>query len=202
MTRFAIRVGSLMICATMTLTVAAQDAADFVAKGALAFSRGDLTDAVNWYRKAAEMGHAPAQVRLAELLDYSEQNEAAASWFRQAAEQGEPEGMFGLARMYAAGEGVSKDLARAVELYQQAADNGHTRSLIVLATAYEEGGLGLDADPATALALWQQGADRGDPGPTTRLARAYRNGELGLAPDPAKAKALVEGLQAKQGQKE
>ena len=77
--------------------------------GAAAFERGDLLSAMTLYRRAAEAGSAPAQSRLAYLLDYSEDNEGAFRWYRQAAEQGHAQGQHGLAQMYAKGEGTEKD---------------------------------------------------------------------------------------------
>ena len=55
--------------------------------GVLAYTRADIINAMKWFRKAAEQGHAPAQTRLARLLDTSEQNQEAFKWYQLAAEQ-------------------------------------------------------------------------------------------------------------------
>ena len=52
----------------------------------------DAGEAANWYRKAAEQGHADAQCRLGDLYYFGEgvpkDTGEAANWYRQAAEQG------------------------------------------------------------------------------------------------------------------
>ena len=52
----------------------------------------DEEEAVEWYRKAAEQGHAEAQDELARCYDYGwgvgEDEEEAVEWYRKAAEQG------------------------------------------------------------------------------------------------------------------
>ena len=57
-----------------------------------AYQRGDYAEAVKWYRKAAEQGHARAQYSLGFMYyngrgvpqDYAE----AMKWYRKAADQG------------------------------------------------------------------------------------------------------------------
>lgn len=179
--------------------VLADEITDYMQKGETAFNRADIVDALAWYRKAAEAGHAPAQVRLAQLLDYSEQNEAAVGWYRKAADQGYAPALYELGTMYAAGEGVPEDDAKAVELFSQAADHGHIQALRALATAYEQGGLKLDIDHARAVALLERGTELGDVASTRRLANAYSKGELGLAADPARAEELLARIGEKPG---
>jgi uncharacterized protein len=88
----------------------------------------DLTEALKWYRKAAEQGDAPAQVELAELYkgapgvrqDFTE----VVRWYRAAAEQGYRYAQLGLGARYEDGEGVSKDLVQAHMWYNLAAERG------------------------------------------------------------------------------
>ena len=64
----------------------------------------DYSEAVKWYRKAAEQGYAQGQSNLGFMYekgrgvtqDYSE----AVKWYRKAAEQGEPAGQSNLGFMY------------------------------------------------------------------------------------------------------
>ena len=160
---------------------------DDLQAGIDAFNRGDLITAIASYRQAAEAGVADAQVRLAYILDYSEDNEEAAKWYRAAAEQGNADGQFGLGEMYAIGEGVEQNFATASEYIEMAAASGHLRAIRVLAKAYEDGGLGLGADPALAGQWWIRGAEIGDRDATRRVIAAYESGSLGLPANPERA---------------
>ncbi len=116
---------------------------EVLAKGLAAFSRGDLIAAMELYRNAAASGSNEAKVRLAWILDQSEDNAGALQLYTEAADAGYAAGQYGLAEMYANGEGVKRDLRRAVKLFEAAANGGHLRAMAVLAEAYREGGLGL-----------------------------------------------------------
>lgn len=155
-----------------------------------AFDQADIVTAMSFYREAAEAGHAPAQTRLAYLLDNSEENEEAVAWYRRAAELGDAEGMSGLANMYAAGEGTTKDLPAAVQWYTLAAQQGHAPAIRALAIAYETGQLGLAISYAQAISWLQAGVDAADSWSIMRLARAWRRGELGLRIDREQAADL------------
>ena len=135
----------------------AEDAAQIYEKALAAYNRGDLPGALPLFRQAAEEGSADAQAWLGYLLDLAEENAESVRWYRAAAEQGHKEGLAGLADMYAKGEGVEKDLAKARSLYEKAADAGQDRAARVLANAYEKGGLDVEADSSKA-AYWQSRA--------------------------------------------
>ena len=133
----------------------ADEAAEQLQAGIEAFNRGDLPGAMVLYKRAAEAGSPEAQVRLAYLLDYAEDNERAVHWYRAAAAQEYPEGIAGLAGMYAKGEGVAQDPGRALELFEKAGEAGHEGSIRVLISAYEKGGLGVEKD-AMRAAYWRE----------------------------------------------
>ena len=90
------------------------------------------TQAVYWYRKAANQGYANAQNSLGGMYamglgveqDYSQ----AVYWARKAANQGEASSQYNLGRMYAKGTGVEQDNAQAVYWYQKAANQGHIKA--------------------------------------------------------------------------
>lgn len=124
-----------------------------VQAGIEAYDRGDLMAAISHYGKAAEDGSALAQARLAWIHDLSEDNAAAVKWYRASADQGHPDGQYGLGEMYAKGEGVEKDLTKAVLWFTRAAENGNLRAQRVLISAYENGVLGLTVDPLKAASL-------------------------------------------------
>ena len=170
---------------------------ELMSRAETAFNRADVISAMSLYRKAAEMGHPPAQSRLAYLLDISESNEEAAKWYGLAAEQGFAEAEFGLAQMYASGEGVERDNERAVELFTRAANQDHAQAIRVLALAYEKGQLGLRVDYDKALLWLNTGVTAGDTWSIKWLSTAYRRGGLGLRIDPQRAEALEKQLSEK-----
>jgi TPR repeat protein len=75
--------------------------------------RKDDTEALKWFRLAAEQGHAHAQFRIGDMYMSGEgvtKNDGeAVKWFRKAAEQGlaNAQGMLGI--MYAKGQAVPQD---------------------------------------------------------------------------------------------
>lgn len=167
------------------LAALADAAADFAA-GDAAYRRGDVRAAIAGLRKAADAGHARAQVLLGTILDAAGQDEEAARYFARAAAQGDNEGTYLLAGLHSSGEGVRLDPGKARALFEQAAARGHRDAVFALATAYLGGGLGFskaDRESPAAVARLRQAAELGHLPSLDRLAVAYRNGELGLAPD-------------------
>jgi TPR repeat protein len=114
----------------------ADEAADDLQAGIDAFNSGDLPGAMTLYEKAAEAGSPEAY------------------WYRAATDQGYPDGIGGLAEMYAKGEGVPTDLAKARELFEKAGEAGHAPSIRVLIGAYDQGGLDVERDEVK-LAYWK-----------------------------------------------
>jgi TPR repeat protein len=114
---------------------------------------GDLITAMALLRKAADLGYAPAQARLADLLDKAEQDAEAVALYRKAAEQDEPAGQYGLSRMLAAGEGVARDPQQALVWLRKAAERNYLPALEALARAYRDGAFGLARDPQEAARL-------------------------------------------------
>lgn len=117
------------------------------------FRSGDLIGAMTLLRKAADQGHAPAQARLADLLDAAEQDAEAVALYRKAAEQGEPAGEYGLGRMFANGDGLARDPTQALLWFRKAADRDHAPAIEALARAHRSGDLGLARDLQEAARL-------------------------------------------------
>jgi uncharacterized protein len=119
-----------------------------------AFARGDLVVSLQLWAKAGQQGYAPAQARLGDLLDASEENEQAVDWYRKAADQGNAAGEFGLGQMYLKGEGVKKDVEQARVYILKAAEKNYLDAVTMMMYAYRSGGLGLAVDNAQADA-WE-----------------------------------------------
>lgn len=88
----------------------------------------DYYEAVKWYRKAAEQGHAGAQKNLGICYyngrgvtqDYYE----AVKWYRKAAEQGNANAMSWMGYFFENGEGVTKNLQEAIRWYKLGTEKG------------------------------------------------------------------------------
>ena len=89
----------------------------------------DATEAVKWYRKAAEQGYASAQDNLGLCYDngdgVAKDAAEAVKWWRKAAEQGHADAQLGLGICYALGNGVAKDDVLAYMWFNLAAASGH-----------------------------------------------------------------------------
>ena len=79
----------------------------------------DYTEAVKWYRMAAEQGHAGAQYSLGNAYDsgngVKKDSSEAVKWYRKAAEQGYVFAQEELARKYKYGSGVKRDKKEAAK---------------------------------------------------------------------------------------
>lgn len=85
----------------------------------------DQVEAVKWYRKAAEQGHASAQINLGVCYvngDGVEKDQVeAVKWYRKAAEQGDESALIKLGICYEKGSGVVKNVAESYAYYNNAA---------------------------------------------------------------------------------
>ena len=149
---------------------------------------------MSYYRKAAEAGYVPAQIRLAYLLDKSEENEEAVKWYQIAADTGDAEAEHGLAEMYAAGDGIAQNNSEALRLFTSSANKGFKPSVRIMAAAYEEGEMGVRADYEKAREWLEKGIQLGDQWSIKRLSQAYARGELGLRIDRQRAAQLEQQL--------
>jgi TPR repeat protein len=159
--------------------------------GRKAYLAGDVVGAMPALRRAAAAGYAPAQSLYGYILDKAEYNEEAAQYFRRAADQGDADGQYGLAMLYAAGEGVGRDAAAARDWLERAGNQGHKLAVVALSQAFLAGSLGFKADPADAAGLgWVRKAADYDSIPAlSYLAKGYRSGAFGAA-DPAQAERM------------
>ena len=90
-------------------------------KGRRRYDEGDLSEAVGYFRQAAEKGHAKAQYKLGlcyyKGIGVEADHKQAVSWWKKAAEQGHPKAQKRLAVCYFTGDGVRMDLPEAVSWY-------------------------------------------------------------------------------------
>jgi hypothetical protein len=94
-------------------------------KGNAAGMRGNVAEAVRWWRQAADQGHAEAQYNIALFYQVEEKNYAEAMrWYRKAADQGNADAQNSIGHLYATGKGVPKNEAEAKRWYRKAAASG------------------------------------------------------------------------------
>ena len=117
----------------------------------------DPAQAIRWYRKAAEQGHAEAQIQLVEYYfygdevaqDYSE----AVFWAHRAAKQGNAYAQLWLGSLYEKGQGVQQDYVEAARWYREAANSGFPNAKWFLGELYKIGN-GVQRDNVEAY-FWQ-----------------------------------------------
>ncbi len=137
-------------------------------------------EAVMWYRKAAERGHAQAQVNLGTLYskglgvgrDYIE----TVKWYRKAAEQEHSQAQNNLGVMYSEGQGVEQDYNEAAKWCSKAAEQGHAQAQTNLCIMYSEG-RGVEQDYKEAAKLCRKAAEQGHGQAQAILGIMYSQGQ-------------------------
>ena len=156
------------------------------------FSEKNLSQAIIWYTKAAEQGHADAQFKLGKAYYFGngvEKNlKQSVDWFTKAAEQGQADAQFYLGICYANGQGVAKDYKKAVEWYTKAAEQGDAASQCNLGVCYNNG-QGVEKDIRKAVELYIQAANQGNAPAQSNLAYKYFYGDI-VEQSDEKAKEL------------
>lgn len=116
----------------------------------------DFTEALRWYRRAADQGNAEAQWRLGRLYSdgkgASQDLPEAAKWFRQAALRGHAQAQYKLGNLYRTGTGVPVDHGQAVRWYQEGANRGEVLAQNNLGLMLKNG-YGADQDKVRGY-LW------------------------------------------------
>jgi len=182
--------GGLFLALVSILVMPATLQADARSDGDLGiaeYRKGNLIEAMQLLEKSAAQGYLPAQTTLAFILDSAERDAEAVHWYQQAAERQDAAGLFGLAGMYAKGEGADKDPRKAGQLMLQAAQLEHVEAMRVYAHALEHGQLGFAASPQSAAEWYLKAAEFGDDTSMQRLKKAYTRGQLGLPVDMQQA---------------
>ena len=113
--------------------------------------QGNAKAAVEWYRKAAEQGHAEAYYKLGALYEHGANGvvanaeesmrlyQIAASEMDVFAQKGSADAQNVLAGMYQQGQGVKKDVAMALRWWEKAALQGNVLAQLSLGRLYTQG---------------------------------------------------------------
>jgi TPR repeat protein len=139
----------------------------------------DYTEAVKWYRKAADRGFANAEANLGSLYANGEGVEKdtaqAVKWFRKAADQGDAVAQYDLGLAHETADGVRQDYTEAAQWYRKAAEQGLADAQVNLGASYSDG-KGVAQDYAEAIKWYQKAAEGGDSDGQYNLGTMYSAG--------------------------
>jgi len=138
----------------------------------------------------AEAGDPLAAIRARQLYLDGHPDLAFATLLRLA-QTGDPQAEVALGYFYAKGIGTPVDDAKAVELFERAAQKNHPAAIYNLAVSYEFGGTGLPRDRAKAEALYRRSAALDHAPSMHRLALMYLAGKA-VPRDIGLGRALLE----------
>jgi len=136
------------------------------ARGEAGVARND-SRAVELFQRAAEKGHARAQLNLGTLYFRGQGVQRdliqARAWLEKAAAGGDPYALYALGRAMSESEGAATaDPTRAADLFRRAADKGHPLAALRYGMALDEGS-GVKKDPAAAQRWLMQAQQNGVP---------------------------------------
>ena len=122
---------------------AGDPAAQFALGAALYYGSPDTGQAIEWFRKAAAQGHAPAEFQLGQLYDFgfgvAQDDALALTWYRKAAEHGSAAAQRTLGELYKKGRAVAADATEAVRWFRLAAEADDLRAQYQLGQMYFDG---------------------------------------------------------------
>lgn len=123
-----------------------------------AYGTPNYQAAAEWFRRAADAGHAPAMFRLGWLNEQGfgadRDLKSARAWYRKAADLGHPAAMTHLAQLFLDGRGGSQDYEQGRRWLERAADAGEGAAMATLAGVYDRGfGVAPDASLAARMVL-------------------------------------------------
>lgn len=155
-------------------------------------TRRDKNHAMQFYRKAANLGDPIAMYKLGMILlkgflGQPKNPREGISWLKRAAQQADedhPHALHELGLCYEK-EGIPSvipDLNYARELFSQAAQYGYAPSQFKLGQAYENGLLNCPVDPRRSIAWYSKAAEQGEVEAEFALSGWYLTGAEGILP--------------------
>jgi TPR repeat protein len=118
----------------------------------------DAQEAAQAFLKAAELGHAGAQMCFGRCCEQgqgvAQDFSTAAHWYRKADEQNEPHAACSLGNLYLSGRGVTQDLDEAVRCFRRDADRDCPVAMLMLGQIYEK-----QKDTVQALKWYRRAAE-------------------------------------------
>ncbi|RCH89030.1 hypothetical protein CU098_001475 [Rhizopus stolonifer] len=159
-------------------------------------TKRDKNHAIQFYRKAANLGDQVAMYKLGIILlkgflSQPKNPREGISWLKRAAQQADEDHPHALHELGLAYEkegipSVIPDLNYARELFTQAAQFGYAPSQFKLGLAYENGFLNCPVDPRRSIAWYSKAAEQGDVEAEFALSGWYLTGAEGILPQSDK----------------
>jgi len=138
-----IKVGLVAVVMAMGAASAWAGPAEDYKRGNEFYGADNYREAAKLYRKAANQGHARAQLSLGLAyqrgLGVPQDYAAALKWYRKAADQGYVYAQFHLGYIYDEGNGVPQDYREAAKWYRKAAGRGYADAQWALGNMYYNG---------------------------------------------------------------
>jgi localization factor PodJL len=182
--------------AVRTAATKGNPAAQFEVAVRYAEGRGvqqNLTDAAEWFERAAKQGLVPAQFRLGGLyekgLGVKKDLETARRLYLAAGEAGNAKALHNLAVLYAEGVDGRPDYQTAAKWFRKAADYGVTDSQYNLAILYARG-IGVEQNLTEAYRWFALAAREGD------ADAVKKRDDISTHLDPQSLKAAAQAVQA------
>lgn len=142
-----------------------QDPARCFAEGERLYRMEEMKPAFEWFRRAAALGHARAQLQTGwhceKGVGTARDLALAADWYRRAAEQGDGQAMANLGQMLELGRGVREDWVSAFGWYAKGAALGDVHAMAALARAHRFG-IGTPQDRTLAIQWYAKAGTLGD----------------------------------------
>ena len=182
-------IGFTLGCAAGDAQTAGLNAPQLFDQGMNALMGSSVTrsdaNAMEYFRRSAELGFAPAQVVLGYLFETGRgtpvNTREAFGWYKRAAQQDDPLAQWLAGRMIYAGSVPGRDLNEASALLQSAADHGDAFGEYLLGKAK------LDREDYPNAAAWLgKAAQQGLPQAQEQLAKLLRDGQ-GVSQDKFRA---------------
>ena len=161
-------------------------------QGKALYDKKEYVEAVQFFKKAADLNHAEAQYKLGVCYEKGRgvdmNMEKAVEWYRKSAEQGQAKAQYNLALCYEKGKGVEKNDEQAKQLYKKAvlnlkdaAEQGDDEAQILIGLCYEFG-RGEEKNMEKAVEWYRKSAEQGNATAQCNLGNCYYNG-TGVAKD-------------------
>ena len=155
-------------------------------QGKALYDKKEYVEAVQFFKKAADLNHAEAQYKLGVCYEKGRgvdmNMEKAVEWYRKSAEQGQAKAQYNLALCYEKGKGVEKNDEQAKQLYKKAvlnlkdaAEQGDDEAQRLIGLCYEFG-RGEEKNMEKAVEWYRKSAEQENAGAQRNLGLCYEFG--------------------------
>jgi TPR repeat protein len=145
--------------------------------------------ALDYWTIAAENGNVEAMIELGTRFEESEAN-LSVKWYKLAYEEKSAAGGYGYGAALGTGDGATRDVEKALEVFQFAAENRDSRALVDLGFMHENGYA--EKNDGLALEYYDRAAKTNCPAGLYAMGRVFKDGSLGVERDFDRAITYLE----------